>query len=494
MTTPTDPLAIYRIGKGQQFNSMKPPEESDGEEDPLNEYRIKPTENEAFSVKDIPRIQQGIAARSLEAGLGAPEETKRGVGTLLDMIVGGGTEYITGKKHPKLREFLKDPLSSLGKHRATIEEIERGSLSPGESSVFEKFPTSEEIRQDITKPASKAITGEENYLEPKNEAEKFAQEFSQDILRLSLPGSGAQSWAQRIGLSFAGNSAKEIANQLGYDPSTQELAKFGALGVLSLAQLGNAPRFAREFFNDTKSLMPRGVRFNTQPLQNELAKIKNSQWYKGHPTPSTKAAREMISSIEKRIKTGTLSVQDGMTLRENINELANNLGAFKVSGTSYGPHVANLNEVRSALIKGMEQTVGKQYPSWWKQYQDANTAFAITQRSGALGNFIAHNYAKPLLSDAGKVLFGNALAKGAAGVAQLGIAGASIATGAKAITLANRIYQSPTLRRYYADVVQQAARGNVAAMTSALEKFDEAALKEQKHEKARKVLRNPSQK
>ena len=62
--------------------------------------------------------------------------------------------------------------------------------------------------------------------------------------------------------------------------------------------------------------MPRGVRFKSQMLENEIAKIKNSDWYKGHSTPSTQAAREMIEAIEKRIKNGTIGAHEAILLEK----------------------------------------------------------------------------------------------------------------------------------------------------------------------------------
>ena len=496
MTTQSDPLAIYRIGKmgaPKALQQTNPFEESQ-ESDLLAEYRTKKMEDTNYSLKDVPRVAGGLAARSGEIVAGSLGNLQKGFGSLLDLTLGNLSEKVTGKKQPEFREFLRNPLSTLGKYAKDIEDIEKQSLAPGERSTFAQLPTSEDIRENITKPASEHFTGEPEYLEPKNEYERFAQEFTQDLTALALPGSGVQSWMGRIGLSLAGNTAKETAKQMGFSPSTQELAKIGTLGIVSLAQIGNAPKFARDYFQQSKSMIPKGVRFNSQPLQAALHQVKNTQWFRGHSTPSTMAAREMIEAIEKRIQRGSINAHDAMTLRENINELAKNLGAFKVEGTQRTAHVGHLNEVRDALMEGMEQTIGKQYPSWWNTYQDANAVFGITQRSSALGNFIANNYAKPVISDAGKILFGNALARGTAGVAKLGIAGAGIASGAKVVELTNRMARSKTLRKYYAEVVKSAAKGDSIAMSEALNKFDEYALKEEKEKKALKPIIHRNQK
>jgi len=490
MTTQSDPLAAFRIVKYGAKASTKPeyfPEEE--LQNPLDQYRIKPPESsEKYNIRDIARIPSGLGARSAESIVGAPGDIQKGFGGLLDLIIGAPAEYVSGKDLSQFRQLLRDPHSALGKQREEVEQIERSQTPPGEISSFSRFPTSEDIRENITKPASQAIGGNENSLEPKSEPERFAQEFTQDLIRLALPGSGVKSWLGRLGLSLSSNTSKEVAKQLGFSPSTQELAKLGTLGIVSLAQIGNAPKFAGQLFQDTKSMMPNGVRFNSIPLQNALNTIKNTKWFRGHTTPSTRAAREMIGAIEQRIQNGTLGAQEAMTLRENINELAHNLGAFAVDRSGKTTHITHLNEVRDALIQGMEQTLGRQYPKWWNQYQTANQAYAITQKSNALGNFIANNYAKPITSEAGKVLFGNALAKGAAGIAKFGIAGAGIASGAKLITLTNRIAKSPTLRKYYKDVIIEAGRGNAIAMANALNKFDQEAIKEEKLAKARRPL------
>lgn len=490
-----DPLAIYRIGKVGAPSAVQQPDpfEDDDEsqqenKDPLNDYRIKPPETTDYTLKDVPRVTAGLAARGAETAGGAAGGFQKGLGIALDYALGVPAEYFSGKKLPKLRETLRDPHSILGKHRETVEELERSSLAPGERSEFTQLPTSQELKENITKPGSKALTGNENYLEPQNPAEKNAQEFTQDIVSLALPGSGVQSWTARLGLALSGQSAKELARQLDFSPSTQELAKMGALGIVSLAQIGNAPQFARQFFQQTKALMPRGVRMNATALQNNLNRIRQSDWFLGHTIPETRAAREMIDAIQQRINNGTISAREAMTLRENINRMAQSLGAFSVEGGHRGAHVARLNEVRDALIDGMEQTLGRAYPNWWHTYQDANAAFAITQRSSALGDYIANNYAKPVFSEAGKILFGNVLAKGAAGIAKLGIAGAGIASGAKIISLTNRMARSETLRNYYSRVIRAASNNDALALSEALQKFDEYALKEEKQQKATKPL------
>ena len=136
----------------------------------------------------------------------------------------------------------------------------------------------------------------------------------------------------------------------------------------------------------------------------------------------------------------------------------------------------------------MEDTLGKQYPNWWKQYQDSNAVYGITKNSSAIANFLSKHYTKPVISDAGKILFGNALAKGASGIAKLGIATASVATGAKAVEIVNRVMRSPTLRKYYQNVIKASAARDGTALISALEKFDEESIKEEKINQAKKEL------
>lgn len=479
MNATQNPLSIYRISKKGVSGSVNKKDAFDydyeGEKNneqinnPLEQYRINPPEKmQKYGLKDIFRVGGGLGARSLEIAAGTPGNIQNFAGFILDKVVGAPLEFVTGKEHPKIRHGLK--------------------------SAFKTLPSSEEIKESVTKSISEKILGNKEALEPKNEPERFAQEFTQDLVSLALPGSGVTSTLGKVGLALAGNSAKEVAKQYGFSPSTQEWIKFGTLGVISLANIGNAPKYASQLFEDVKSQMGRGVRFNTNSLKNEINKIKQSSWYKGHTTPSTAAAREMIDAIEKRIKNSTMSAQEAMQLRENINEMRGNLGAYKVEGTGKSSHVSKLNDVQNALITGMEQTLGQTHPSWWKQYQNANQAYAITKSSSAVGNFIANNYGKPILSDAGKILFGNAVAKGAAGVAKLGVAGAGIATGAKAISIVNRVWKSPVLRRYYKDVVNSSLRSDSLAMMNSLEKFDKESLKEQEQERAKNVLRGPRQK
>lgn len=483
-----DPLAIYRISNtGVPLSFSKPEEISEQEEeDRLNKYRIKPPEKHEEGLNYITR-PISYAARTAETIAGLPGEQQRGVGGLLELLVAPATEYVTGKKQPELRKFLKDPLSALGKHRELVEELEKESNAPGESSIFTQLPTSEEIKENITKPASDYITGKENILEP-SKFEKPVQESLQDFIRLSLPGNKSSKMA-RLSISVGSNLSKELAGVLGYEPSTQEMIKMGTMGLFTLAGIGNAPKFAKEYFNQVSNAMPRGVFYKTGILDKELLKIKQQDWYRLSNAPSTKAARELIETIEKAITTkGTMSARDGMYLRKVINEYADNLGAFAVEKGGKSAHIAHVDEVRKALIKGMEETLGKQYPKWWKEYQNANQAFAMTQKSGKWAEFISNNYTKPLISDAGKILFANILPKTGAGILKLGTSGIAIASGAKGIQIAYRVAKSPTLRKYYGQVVKAAAKQDVAALAKALDKFDQESLEEEKKEKAIKRI------
>jgi hypothetical protein len=108
------------------------------------------------------RTTARTGARAAETLLGLPGDVK----DLLSNILVGIPEYFAGEELPRWRQAVK------------------GDQSDFPEPLGLNFPTSSELREGITKP----LTGE--YLEPKNEFEKFGDTISEDFASLAIPVKG----------------------------------------------------------------------------------------------------------------------------------------------------------------------------------------------------------------------------------------------------------------------------------------------------------------
>lgn len=335
------------------------------------------------------------------------------------------------------------------------------------------FPGQEEFRK-----FTKSKTG--GYLEPQSDLAKSSQEWAGDI---GTALSSGQGWAQSILSTLGGQIAKEGVKGLTKSETKGDLAKLGFLGIASIARLGNAPKIAGLALDEAKAMLPQGLRFSAQPTINALQRLKNQPWYRTGKTASKSKAFEKIEQIENKIINNRwIDGQDAMQLRHDINEARKELGAFTlpVPGQVIDKKAAKkyLNEVDKALLESMENYGTKVNPEWWKTYNEANKAFAITQRSRQISDMVG-KYAKPLQSETAKVMFHLGAASLVSKLPVLAVSAAPVMATAKSIQIMNRVFRSPVLRQHYADVLKYAAQENSLMLGKTLKKFDAAAKKEE---------------
>lgn len=331
-----------------------------------------------------------------------------------------------------------------------------------------KLPESQELRE-----ITKGKTGK--YLEPKNEYTKISQEIGSDIGSMfSTPGLG---WMQKLLLPIGGQSVKQLIKASGGSEKSQDIGKLGFMALSTIAGNGNAQRVAGNAMNQAQQMIPRGVRFSSRPTEQALQRIRNSDWFRSGSTPSKASAIAEIERIEQQIQNGSIDAHMAMQLREDVNEARRQLGGFQLNRpVNRRQALAHLDEVDRALLDSMENYGNRVNPNWWNQYQRANEAYRITQRSRLISDFI-EQHARPLKSDIAKTLFhvgGASAIVNAPLIASAAIPGLA---GAKGIQIINRMIRSPVLRNHYIEVMTQAAAGNAAATKKALDKFDAVASK-----------------
>lgn len=353
------------------------------------------------------------------------------------------------------------------------EPEELTGIKPGRFDLRKALPTTESLRE-----FTKEKTGK--YLEPKNQRQKATQEYISGV-GASLPVMGPLA---ALAVPLVGQIAKEGIKWSGGSESEADLAKLGIMTVASIANLGNARGVAGQAMNVARDMIPQGLRISAGRTLNAFNRLRNQSWWRTGSTPSKAPAMQMVERIENQIaNNGTLNLHDAMQLRRDINEARKSLGAFNIPPiTDRGAARRYLDQVDRALVESMEHYGANVNPNWWRNYQVANQAFAVTERSGKIAQFI-ERHAKPLQSDMAKVLFHTGGAGLVSGIGLGGTAGVlSGAAGGAALLgqsykIMNRMIRSPLIRSHYVEVLNAAASGNAALLNKALERFDKVALK-----------------
>lgn len=406
---------------------------------------IESYENET-ELQTLKREVLGHSARAAEALAGS-------IGNNQSFL-----EYITGISFPEKQGKTREEMGKF--NLPDIENLE------GASPYFYKSPKTSELREK-----TKESTG--GYLEPKNDISKITQEITSDISSMFDPSLGRLPFMQRILLPISGQATKQTLKSLGTDEKTQDIGKLATMGILSIANLGNAREVATQAINDATNMMPRGLSFSTRPTEIALNNIKNQPWYRTGVDATKQAAFNTIASIENRIRGGRINGQESMQLRRDISNQRRALGGYNVPGNpDRQASLRYLDMVDRALLESMENYGRHVNPRWWTAYTESQEAYRVTQRSEAISNFISSRYAKPFTSEVAKIAFGTLLAQGGLRVPLAGMGVAGLLAARKSFQIINRMIHSPMLRRHYLNVINAAAQGNSALMIKELEKFD----------------------
>lgn len=316
---------------------------------------------------------------------------------------------------------------------------------------------------------TKEQTGEK--YEPKTEFAKESHEAVTDIGAMApFPG----GMLSKLLLPVMGQGVKVLAKNQGATESQADMIKLTFMMGSTIGNIGNAPRFARQAYNEAINMIPQGTRMSTRAIQNGLGNIRNRPWFRTGRTTSKGPAMDEIQRIENAMQHGSMDVHDAMQIRRDINEARKKLGAFNYEpGIDKAAARRYLDEVDEVLSDGLSQYGRQNNPQWLHQYERANQAYAVTQRSRQLQDYIQSNaLTKPLQSQTAKTLFHLGGASAITQVPAILGAAAPVAAGAKGIQIMNRMFRSPVLRNHYFDVLRQASLQNAGAMNRALQKFD----------------------
>jgi hypothetical protein len=334
------------------------------------------------------------------------------------------------------------------------------------------LPTSKSLREG----SEKASLG---YTKPKNEFEEKSGEVMQDIASFMIPGSRQYSMLRNIGIPLAANAAKEGLKLSGNEKNS-DMAKLGLMVGLDLIsqRKGGAKKYAGELFNQSEKIVPKGAMLKSTAFEKSLDKLDKTL-SSGGSAPSTEKALRKVNEIQSKIKNGEIEIKELIDFRKNINEIISETGGFEVQlpKAIKRKAIANLGDVKKEVINGLNEYGQKHNPEFLKLNKSANEAYAAYESSNKIANFIGKSIKGTLKTPAIKALFGIGTGMGAYTyptiLAKTAVAGVPALAGYEAYKILHQVYQSPTLRKYYGEVLKGAIIGNTSQVSRNLKALDQ---------------------
>jgi len=457
MSSNSDPLeASFNEG----FHQIDQPKENQSFDDWFKQYDgdQKMIESET-GIQTMGRRAGQFGARAAETVLGYPGNTKKAFKQVIDFI----GSIIPSLKHPE--DSVREP-----------GDVEKFVMNP---------PGSQDIRESGTKQVAEAISGNKEYLEPKSEGEKAIGELTQDLTSFFMPGTGQLRLATRLGAPIAGNLTKQGLKYLGVEEEKAEKAKLGTMLMSSIALQSQPGQHASQMIRDSKAMVPQGMTVPGGPIAQRLLPLYQRLQRGFRGVPSKSRAMEGMGDIADQLRQGNgrMDMQSLLSMRDDINEWISEAGGWDVPIPTRDRTMANLNSLKRSVIETIDENMQRISPQAAEMYRGGYESAAVTHQSNAISSFIERNFGRKAASIGAKVLFPGLATGGimiAPKIAAAGIAGYPLYSLGKVMY---RVGRSPTLARYYQDVITASTIGNAAAMSKAMEKFDKAMVEDEKKER-----------
>lgn len=383
----------------------------------------------------IPRHLARSASRAGEAVIGLPGDIMRSAGAGAALLEKGAG---------KIRE--KIGLSPL---KSGIKE----GLVPG-SAQLKKY--SRQLFGDI--------------VEPETETEAFFDDIIGDAAVLAIPLKAKiplKSFIRPIGTAIAGNLASKGAEKLGIGETGQNIAKLGTFFVSGLVGKGGLKKFWNEKYSEAEKAIPEGAELDAFNLDRQLDQLDSVLRKGGIETPSQIFVQKPLKELKNTILDGRMKVEDAVAAKKKINELRGHL--FEDVKSKEGRKYARtkINDIAKFLDESLE-TYGKENPSFYKPYKEANEAFAGYQQSRKAGRWV-NEMIEDKVGKGGKFILKHLFAP----------ASYSGMAGLKAGELATRVLKNATTRKYYTNLMKDAVKENQKGFLKNLGNLEKALREEE---------------
>jgi len=434
----------------------------------INDYFSQKDPN--FSDKYQQAIEQGYEPQEIYQFLKKPEEKENTLENINRQITRTGAraaETILGAPRAA-SEFLE----SIIPEKALIKGAEKIGLGKGAKNLidlqkkyspYKLLPSSEQIRENVTK----YLWGEK--LEPKNKWEEKADQLTSDFAALALPLPGHQLKLLKPALTaLGGNIASDVVGRMGGSEKQKTFTKLGTFLAGSLFNPKGANKLRDDLYNKARKALPEDATVSSHSLGSTLDTLEK-QLKKGGIAASDRPALEKISDLKQGMQGAQIPVDFLQSAKKKINESL--AGIYKtLEGNKPGIKSAkrNLEQVGKAVDDSLT-LYGKQNPEWEAFYRPANEVHGAIAQSQRVRNWLKKKKAS-LGSTGALALFGIEQAVGLPGSLQILGAGAGALPAAE---LTARIFKSPTLRKYYKNIVKASLEENVVVARENLKKLQE---------------------
>jgi hypothetical protein len=360
---------------------------------------------------------------------------------------------------------------SLVPEKAILAGAEKVGLKEGAENLlnlskkyapYKLFPSTEQAKK-----FTKDLFGE--HLEPKSEFAKIQDEVVSDLTSLAIPVGGPLKVARPLLTALGSQFAKQGVKWFGGGETWQNLAKIGSVGLSAFIRPGEAKKVGDSLFKAARNSRPQNATVSSSTLETTLNNLEADLRRSG-VAASGKESLQKIADIRSEIQGAQIPVEALETAKIKINEARAGLfNAVELQGNKPGVKTAhrNLNNVSKAVDETLD-IYGKYNPTWESFYRPANEVHGAIANSQKFRRWITKNY-KALSLPSVAALFGLKTALGPAGTIATGALGA---TGVIAGEGMAKVIKSPTLQKYFREVISSALAEDLPKFTAASKKLE----------------------
>lgn len=397
------------------------------------------------------------------------EATKGLLGTYGDIL------NITGLQ-PK--ETIPSEQIRYQKEAQVLEKMRKGE-QPSVAELLE-LGNDEEIPQYSGLPSSGDI---ELLLEQMGASPQAESAWGRYFGRFGRFLSGAAAFGQLSPItSFVASSIGQTLEEMGASPELQTAGEIGTFLLAGKLRQPNVDKHVSNLYEAAREKIPQGTMINTGSLVNNLDNLETS-FMKGLPdTSATKpTVLKSIRELKNKASGGAMPLEDLVESYHDINSKMNARDLFDTLNKAGRKDLARrFNQFKDVISETVED-YGQFNPDFVNTWKAANEGYAAIQESKKTGRFIRNILKKPathISSHAALIAADMFLGHLPTAIIGTGsISGGLV--GVKGTELAIRITNSPTLRKYYLQVIQNALKESVPGTISSLNKLGDELEKEE---------------
>lgn len=378
------------------------------------------------SLQSALRIGTGLASTALKTAVDIPTNVAKTIGGLGNITIAGANKLMN-----------------------------RLGLAEQEYLETELIP---KISKYTIKPLEKALLPE-NYTKPRGPGEKKAHEFVSDITALMTPLGASMKLGKAATVAGIGGLSKWAAQEIGLPKPAQEGIKLGSMLATSILGPSGIKDFMKNNYTVAEEALPqKGAFVAAHELEKNIKPLEKT-FSHGDMTPSKLFMRDRIKSIKGKIKDNKINIKDVWELKRNINEHINELTK------PYGVE-KQLPILSHALNKTLSE-YGSHNKAFGKAFNTAEDIFKGITKASPVNSFLQKHVNADKI---GKITAGMLL--GYISPQTTGsLIGSSLAIR-EGVKTFERFKNSPEIRKYYAKIVNSAAKKNLPAMNKYVKEMD----------------------